>query len=252
MTKEAYYFSHDSNARNDEKILAVRMKLGMEGYGLYWAILEKMRENTNYMCVKDYNTIAFDLRVGADKVKSLVEEFNLFQFTEDGKYFYSKSFLDRMEKKDEKSGKAKKAADVRWNKVAEEKAKKQSIEIKENASAMQTHNESIADGMPYKGKERKGKEKKERENYARAFSFLSQNHPSRFEQEFLMRYKSKINDFEKFREDFNDKVDTEQLEYRDKILFARLGIFARNWIQNQDKYQKNSQEINTSSKIPIG
>jgi len=36
MKKEAYYFSHDSNARQDEKIIKLRMKLGWEGYGLYW------------------------------------------------------------------------------------------------------------------------------------------------------------------------------------------------------------------------
>ena len=119
--KEAYYFSHDSNARNDDKILAVRMKLGMEGYGIYWSIIEKMRENADYMCIKDYNVIAFDLRVSSEKIKSLVEDFNLFIFTENSKKFYSESFLERMATKDYKSKKAKKAAEIRWNKPSEEK-----------------------------------------------------------------------------------------------------------------------------------
>lgn len=30
------YFPHDSNARNDAKILKVRMKYGAEGYGVYF------------------------------------------------------------------------------------------------------------------------------------------------------------------------------------------------------------------------
>ena len=67
----------------------MRMRLGWEGYGLYWGLVEILSASTNYECVKDYNRIAFDLRVGADIVKSLVEGFGLFTFTEDGERFYS-------------------------------------------------------------------------------------------------------------------------------------------------------------------
>mgnify|MGYP001572489914 CR=1 FL=1 len=35
MAKDTYYFSHDYNARNDEKILELRVKYGAEGYGLF-------------------------------------------------------------------------------------------------------------------------------------------------------------------------------------------------------------------------
>lgn len=90
------YFSHDSNARNRAEILAIRIKYGIEGYGIFFAILERMRDESGYRCLKDYNVIAFDLRVEAEKVKSIVEDFGLFVFTEDGKYFYSESFNERM------------------------------------------------------------------------------------------------------------------------------------------------------------
>lgn len=83
------YIKHLSNARQDERMLALRMRLGWEGYGLYWAIVEILSASANYECVKDYNRIAFDLRVGANIVKSLVEDFGLFTFTDDGKRFYS-------------------------------------------------------------------------------------------------------------------------------------------------------------------
>lgn len=96
MAKNTFYFSHDGNARNDEKLLAVRMRLGAEGYAIYFMILEKLLESTNYISIKDYNILAFDFRVGADKVKTVVEEFGLFEFTEDKKHFYSPSFIDRM------------------------------------------------------------------------------------------------------------------------------------------------------------
>lgn len=86
------YFSHDSNARNSEKMIKVRMKYGAEGYGVYFMILERLRDEANYMSIKDYNVIAFDLRVDASIIKAVVEDFGLFVFTDDGKYFYSSKF----------------------------------------------------------------------------------------------------------------------------------------------------------------
>lgn len=115
--KGAYYFSHDSNARNDEKLIAVRMKLGVEGYGIYFMILERLLEATDYMSIKDYNIIAFDLRVSAEKVKSVIEDFGLFNFTDDGKKFFSESFLNRMKPLDnmreQRSQAGKKSAEKR-------------------------------------------------------------------------------------------------------------------------------------------
>ncbi|MCM1170197.1 MAG: DUF4373 domain-containing protein [Bacteroides sp.] len=95
------YFSHDSNARNNEKVLAVRMRHGAEGYGVYFMLLERLRMESDYTSVKDYNMIAFDLRVSAELIKSVVENFGLFSFTEDGKRFYSEGFSKRMSIKDE-------------------------------------------------------------------------------------------------------------------------------------------------------
>lgn len=96
MSKQSFYFSHDGNARNDDKIIAVRMRHGAEGYAVYFMILERLLESTNYMSVKDYNIIAFDLRVSAGIVKSVIEDFGLFQDTEDGRHFMCERFSDRM------------------------------------------------------------------------------------------------------------------------------------------------------------
>ena len=118
MGKEAYYFPHDCNARNDDKIIAVRMKYGMEGYGIYFAIIEKLRESADYKCVKDYNIIAFDLRVDASKIKHIIEDFGLFVFTECDKYLYSESLNKRMQHFDEirkkRSDAGKTGMEKRW------------------------------------------------------------------------------------------------------------------------------------------
>lgn len=143
------YFSHDSNARNSDKLIPVRIKWGAEGYGVYFMILERLRDEPEYMSVKDYNMIAFDLRVSTGIVKSIIEDFGLFHFTEDGKLFYSEGFLKRMEKKDDKSKKAQLAAQQRW-----EKQKNMQTHRESDADALQTHAENDA-------KKRKGKKSKE-------------------------------------------------------------------------------------------
>ena len=116
----ARYFSHDSNARNSDKLIRLRMRHKAAGYGVYFMILERLREEPDYMSVKDYNMIAFDLREDASLIKSVVEDFGLFAFTEDGKCFYSESFTRRMSKMDAERQKraegGKKAMSKRWKK----------------------------------------------------------------------------------------------------------------------------------------
>lgn len=112
----ANYFSHDSNARSDNKVIALRMKYGWEGYGLYFALIEKLADSPCYKLPQDYNALAYDLRTDNAKIKNIVNDFGLFDITEDGEYFYSKSLLKRMQFKDEKSAKARESANRRWEK----------------------------------------------------------------------------------------------------------------------------------------
>ena len=47
MAKDSFWFKHDYNARNDEKILELRSIHGAESYGIYWMIVETMADNNN-------------------------------------------------------------------------------------------------------------------------------------------------------------------------------------------------------------
>ena len=97
--KDAYYFSHDSNARNDQRLMKVRMRYGMEGYGIYFGIIEILREQSDYtLTFSDLDSISFDLRVERNIIDDIVENFDLFEIEEDS--FYSKSLKKRMEKLD--------------------------------------------------------------------------------------------------------------------------------------------------------
>jgi hypothetical protein len=144
MKKEAYYFSHDSNARDDPKILQLRMEMGWEGYGLFWAIIEMLRNESDFRMRTHYKGIAFALQTHEDCIKRLIIDFDLFET--DQQYFWSESLIKRMELKEERSEKARESAKKRWNRDID-------------ANAMRTHSEGNADAMQLK--ESKGKEIKE-------------------------------------------------------------------------------------------
>lgn len=111
------YFSHDANARNSAKIIRLRMRYGAEGYGVYFMLLERLREEQTYSCECDYDMLAFDFRVDANLIRAVVEDFSLFDI--DGDRFYSRGFLARMAQKDEKSSRrsaaGRKGMQSRWS-----------------------------------------------------------------------------------------------------------------------------------------
>lgn len=92
---------HGSNARNDDKITQLRIRLGMAGYGIYWAIMEMIMQSKTNTLPKDYDMIAYELRAPKSKIKQVVEKFGLFEFTEDGTGFFSKRLPSYNECKNE-------------------------------------------------------------------------------------------------------------------------------------------------------
>lgn len=166
--KEAYYFSHDSNARHDPKITAMRGVYGSEGYGWYWMLVEMMRESDGYKLDMQskyiWNAYAMQMHSTSEQMQSFVSdcinEFNLFHT--DGQYFWSESLIKRMGKKDEISNKRKQAAQKRWEKQ------------QEDANAMQMHegvdaNASKIDAL----KEKKVKESKVNEMKKKYADFVA-------------------------------------------------------------------------------
>lgn len=106
MAKETYYFSHDSNAIVDTKILNMRSDYGMEGYGLFWAIIEMLRNeenykleysNNTYRAVKTLTNTTIDVE---QYINDCINDYQLFK-AEDG-FFYSNSLMRRMQEKDNK------------------------------------------------------------------------------------------------------------------------------------------------------
>ncbi len=89
----------------------------MEGYGVYWSIVEDLYINANALPT-DYEGIAYDLRTDTDIVKSIINDFNLFVIT-NGE-FGSLSIEKRLDQRNEKSEKARESAFKRWEKVSDD------------------------------------------------------------------------------------------------------------------------------------
>jgi hypothetical protein len=142
--KDTFYFSHDYNARVDDKIKQLIRKHGMLGYGIFWAIIEDLYNNANALR-SDCEGIAFEFRVDEKTVKSILFDFDLFVFK--GDFFGSMSIQKRLDERNTKSIKAKESAKYRWAK---------------DANAKRTQCERIENECDRNAiKERKGKDIKE-------------------------------------------------------------------------------------------
>ena len=113
------YFNHDCDARNDEKLIALRIRYGAEGYGVYFMLIEMLQAAPGCVLEKDYKALAFDLRVSARRIKAIVEDFGLFTPTDGGKKFYSERLIRHVNEAEENERKrseaAQYAASMRWD-----------------------------------------------------------------------------------------------------------------------------------------
>lgn len=71
------WYKHDSNANQDAKLKKVRMKYGMEGYGLYWYCLELIaqsveKHNLTFELEHDAEIIACDTAIHVDRVQEMM------------------------------------------------------------------------------------------------------------------------------------------------------------------------------------
>lgn len=210
--KDAYYFSHDANARYDEKIILLRMKMGWEGYGIFWAIIEKLRESTDYICLANYNLIAYELNTSADKIEAVISDFGLFQFIENGEYFFSESLTRRMKMieavRREKSEKMRALALKRWQ--------KNDVQCVDNTEAMRRQ----CVGNANKIKETKIKETKIKESKIKEQDFFSA---------------------EKIQQLLHDKpISKDQLAVKYKITPQRLNECIKEFAEYKSRHGENT------------
>lgn len=99
--KDAYYFSHDSNAKDDPKNVLLIEQLGLEGYGIFWVLTEVLRDQPEYKYpLSLLSAMARKYNTTPEKVEAVVKSYGLFEI-ENG-YFYSNSLNRRMKYLEEK------------------------------------------------------------------------------------------------------------------------------------------------------
>jgi len=99
MNNKSYYFQHDFNAANDEKILYLRSIYGMEGYGLYWYFIELMHQiqDSKLKC-KLINGISYQLNIDIDKLLQFYNScIDTELFVTDGEFYWSQRVLENKE-----------------------------------------------------------------------------------------------------------------------------------------------------------
>jgi hypothetical protein len=124
MKKDTYYFPHDYNAKDDYKMTLLQSELGMEGYGIYWMLLESLREQADYkLPLESTRLLARKYFTKQELILRVINDFDLF--TVNKNHFFSKSFNRRMKKINERreklSAAGKKGNAVKWKHLVDTK-----------------------------------------------------------------------------------------------------------------------------------
>lgn len=145
--QKSFYFQHDYNAASDAKILFLRQQLGMEGYGIYWFILEQLAQAGGYLPLKIIPVLAMQSQTQETKVKAVIEGYDLFRVIHE--QFFSLRLNEHLEIRRHLSKKGKEGAINRW---------------RDRGAIRGAIGEGNSDPNAKERKGNKGKEIKEREN----------------------------------------------------------------------------------------
>ena len=122
--EEPYWFRHDVNAKDDPKCLILIDELGLEGYGIYWVLIEILRAQADYRYpLKLIPSLARKYATTSPKMQTVIMNYNLFEIEND-EFFLSSSLVRRMKKYDETVEQLRQNA-LKGAKKRQEKAKKQ-------------------------------------------------------------------------------------------------------------------------------
>ena len=163
-----YYFSHDANAHDDNKLRVILCDYGYAGYGLYWLAIETMRQEPNVsMPMNDitYKTLRSHSPKDEINIPAFIQDcitVGLFEIDDDG-CFFSRSLRNRVEQAMEISKKRADAAKSSSRNRSKEKLPSNqdandSI-CNANAEQMQSKAEQPSSEHPAKAVKDKGKDK---------------------------------------------------------------------------------------------
>lgn len=173
--KDAYYFSHDANARHDPRILILRARFKEAGYAWYFMTLEMMREAHDYQLKNDdyiYAVLGLEFGVQPDVAKRFMDSCVELDLFKSGQSFYSESLLRRMSQK-EKMTMARRESG-RMGGLRSGELSKSEANLKQITEQNSSKSEAVKES---KVKERK--ESKEKKEYSPDFLAFWQAYPNK-------------------------------------------------------------------------
>jgi hypothetical protein len=188
MKKDAYYFSHDANARHDPKLSTLCMTVGICGYSYFFMLIEMLREQTDFVLKKELRPCLVSLwgsygnpmdTLKADEILASMMSLGLVSMDDDGG-IYSASLNERMQELVDRRNKfvesGKKGAEIRYGRAI--------------ATLKLPHSDPIA---------RKEKKREEKTiGFSKAFEALWSRYPRKVEKETAYRHfcKSVVSDID--------------------------------------------------------
>jgi len=168
---KSYYFSHDYNSRNDVKMLFLRQQLGIEGYGIFWFLVESLAESGGILPLKIVPVLAMQMQLPEVKVSAVIHNFELFEITD--KDFFSNRLNEHLAERKLLSEKGKQGALNRWGNsppnsppIREGNAKKESKESKENKEINKEDSGLTSPDSEIKLPDEPKKEERQKKNFA--------------------------------------------------------------------------------------
>ena len=79
----------------EQRSAKLRARMGWAGYGIYLAILQRLRSEKDCVLELDYETLAFSFWTDEDTLRSIIEDFGLFVIDRKNRTFFS-PMLDEM------------------------------------------------------------------------------------------------------------------------------------------------------------
>ena len=112
------YIPHPSNCRISSAVLSLRIEEGAAGYGVYWMVLELLRDAPGFRFSRNPKAIAFAINEhDIELVGRVINNYGLFDFDDDG-LLWSPWLLEAMEAYNDKKVKLQEAgrrgAAKRW------------------------------------------------------------------------------------------------------------------------------------------
>jgi hypothetical protein len=120
---EQHWFKHNINASNNGKLIKLQANEGLEGYAVYWKLIELLYINEGrYEFSLD--ELAFTLRISRleysnSLIESVIKNYGLFNYDDD--IFYSDRVIQGLADIYDKSKKATESANKRYSKKDEPK-----------------------------------------------------------------------------------------------------------------------------------